>query len=236
MTLTTTSRLQKIIAQRGYCSRRKAEELILAGLVKVNGKTVDKLGAKFGEDCELEISGEKITASGKTTTIALNKPAGYVCSKSDPHNSQNIMRLLPPEFKHLNYAGRLDKASEGLVILSSDGGLIYKLSHPKFGHTKTYIVTVHGRPSNADLQILESGDLQLDGYKLNPMKFEICGPAKIKLILSEGRKRQIRRIMDSLGFPVIDLRRIAIGKLEMTNLESGKWKELSEKEILMAQA
>lgn len=232
----TTSRLQKIIAQRGYCSRRKAEELILSGKAKVEGKVIDKLGEKFPEDCELEIRGEKIFGGTNSVTVALNKPLAYVCSKSDPHNPKNIMQLLPPALKHLNYAGRLDKDSEGLVILSSDGDLVYKLSHPKFGHTKTYIVTVKGSPSPENLKPLESGNLTLDGHKLNPIKFEIIGQTKIKLILTEGRKRQIRRLMDSLGFPVIYLRRIAIGKYEMKNLESGEWKELDEKEILMAQA
>ncbi len=236
MTSTTTSRLQKIIAQRGYCSRRKAEELILAGKVKVDGRLVNKSGEKFPENCELEISGELLADPGKSITIALNKPVDYVCSKSDPHNPKNIMQLLPPEMKRLNYAGRLDKDSEGLVILSSDGGLVHQLTHPKFGHTKTYLVTVKGSPTNVKLKPLESGELKLDGYKLNPMKFEICGRSKIKLILSEGRKRQIRRVLDSLGFPVIYLRRTAIGKLEIESLASGEWKELSERELLMAQA
>lgn len=236
MTSTTTSRLQKIIAQRGYCSRRKAEELILAGKVKVDGELVNKLGEKFPENCELEISGKLLAGTDKNITIALNKPVDFVCSKSDPHNPKNIMQLLPPELKHLNCAGRLDKDSEGLLILSSDGALVYKLTHPKFGHEKTYLVTVKGNPTDKNLKSLESGELKLDGYKLNPMKFEICGPAQIKLILSEGRKRQIRRVMDSLGFPVIYLRRTAIGKLEIENLASGEWKELSERELLMAQA
>lgn len=233
MQVTTISRLQKIIAGRDYCSRRKAEDLILAGRVEVDGILVDKLGEKFSDDCEIKIDGQKVEAKRKLT-IMLNKPAGYVCSKEDPHNPINIMQLLPKELSHLNYAGRLDKDSEGIVILSGDGDLIFHLSHPKFGHTKTYEIKVKGQPTNENLLPLKSGEMTLDGKKLNPVEFEILSPGKIRLILSEGRKRQIRRLMDSLGFPVIYLCRTSIGKLTLGDLKSGKWKELTELEIQKA--
>ena len=233
MQVTTTSRLQKIIANRDYCSRRKAEELILAGEVAVDGTIVNKLGEKFPDDCKIRINGKKVEAKIKLTVL-LNKPKGYVCSKEDPHNPQNIMQLLPNPLGHLNYAGRLDKDSEGMVILSGNGDLIFHLSHPKFGHTKTYEIKVKGQPKNSNLLPLKSGKMQLDGKKLNPIEFEILGPGKIRLILSEGRKRQIRRLMDSLGFPVLYLCRTAIGKLQIGDLKPGEWKELSEEEIQKA--
>ncbi len=233
MRVTSTSRLQKIIANRDFCSRRKAEDLILAGKVKVNGAIVDKLGEKFPDDCEITIDGEKLKSKMKLTVL-LNKPAGYVCSKEDPHNPKNIMQLLPESLSHLNYAGRLDKDSEGMVILSGDGDLIFRLSHPKFEHTKTYEIKVKGSPTTSDLLPLKSGNMQLDGKKLNPIEFEILGPGKIRLILSEGRKRQIRRLMDSLGFPVLYLCRTAIGKLQLADLKPGEWSELSEDEIQKA--
>ncbi len=233
MQVTSTSRLQKIIANRDFCSRRKAEELILAGRVEVDGTTVDKLGEKFSDSCVVRIDGKKIEAKMKTTLL-LYKPVDYVCTKEDYHNPKNIMQLIPEPLSHLNYAGRLDKDSEGMVILSGDGDLIFRLTHPKFGHTKTYEIEVHGRPTMADLLPLKSGKMQLDDKTLNPIEFEILAPGKIRLILSEGRKRQIRRLMDSLGFPVLYLCRTAIGKLQLADLKPGEWKELSEEEIQKA--
>ncbi len=233
MQVTSTSRLQKIIANRDYCSRRKAEELILAGRVKVDGIIISKLGEKFPDDCELRIDDKKVESKMKTTLL-LFKPKGYVCSKEDPHNPENIMQLIPEPLSHLNYAGRLDKDSEGIVILSGDGDLIFRLTHPKFGHTKTYEIQVRGKPTKEDLLPLKSGKMQLDDKILNPIDFEILAPGKIRLILSEGRKRQIRRLMDSLGFPVLYLCRTAIGRLQLTGLKAGEWKELSEEEIQKA--
>ncbi len=233
MQVTSTSRLQKIIANRDYCSRRKAEELILAGRVKVDGIIISKLGEKFPDDCELRIDDKKVESKMKTTLL-LFKPKGYVCSKEDPHNPENIMQLIPEPLSHLNYAGRLDKDSEGIVILSGDGDLIFRLTHPKFGHTKTYEIQVRGKPTKEDLLPLKSGKMQLDDKILNPIDFEILAPGKIRLILSEGRKRQIRRLMDSLGFPVLYLCRTAIGRLQLTGLKPGEWKELSEEEIQKA--
>lgn len=233
MQVTSTSRLQKIIANRDYCSRRKAEELILAGQVQVNGAIVDKLGEKFPDDCEIRIDGKKVESKIKLTVL-LNKPKDFVCSKEDYHNPKHIMQLLPEPLGHLNYAGRLDKDSEGMVILSGDGDLIFRLTHPKFGHTKTYEIKVKGQPKNSDLLPLKSGKMQLDDKTLNPIEFEILAPGKIRLILSEGRKRQIRRLMDSLGFPVLYLCRTAIGKLQLADLKTGEWRELSQEEIQKA--
>lgn len=231
-------RLQKRIADSGYCSRRKAEVLIESGKVKVNGKVITKLGTKVNPEDSLEISGKKIEDKA-TLTIALHKPEGYICSKSDPHHSETIMDLLPRDLQHLKPAGRLDKNSEGLLILSSDGALMQKLAHPSHGHTKIYEVLVKGRPKDADLLRLKKGGMKLDGYAVQPMQYKIIKSTKdgktwVELQLTEGRKRQIRRLMDSLGYPVLYLRRIKIGKLSLEGIDKGAYKILSEEEIQKA--
>lgn len=237
-TLDTKIRLQKIIADRGYCSRRKAEDLIVAGKVNVNGQIITELGSKFLADVEIEIAGEKLSQRINEITIAFNKPRGYLSSHSDPFKGKTIFDLLPQAFSKLKIAGRLDKDSEGLMILSSNGDIVYQLSHPKFGHKKTYEILVKGIAKEEDLKILESETLELDGYKLNPIHFEILKKdgqkTWIRLNLSEGRKREIRRIMESLYFPVIYLQRTKIGELEIGNLKSGEYKELNEEEIKLA--
>ncbi|MBU0981252.1 rRNA pseudouridine synthase [Patescibacteria group bacterium] len=228
-------RLQKIIADSGLCSRRKAEELIESGKVKLNGKVVTRLGTKAEETDKIEVNGVLVTQPSKKITIALFKPEGYITSKSDPHHSQTIMDLLPKELSYLKPAGRLDKDSEGLLILSSDGELIQRLTHPSAGHTKTYMVRVKGFPKPQNLAPLSSGKLKLDGYLLNPMEFHILsvkdGKTWIRLRLTEGRNRQIRKVLDSLGYPVIYLKRTEIGKLQLGNMKKGEYKELSEKDI-----
>ena len=231
-------RLQKRIADSGYCSRRKAEALMEAGKVKVNGKVVTKLGTKVSASDSVEVSGKKIQDKA-VLTIALHKPEGYICSKGDPHHSQTIMDLLPPDLKHLKPAGRLDKDSEGLLILSSDGELIQKLTHPRHGHTKFYEVLVKGRPKETDLFSLKKGGIKLDGYPINPITYKIVKSTKdgktwVELLLTEGRKRQIRRVMDYLGFPVLYLRRMKIGALPLGELHKGAYKILSEEEIQKA--
>lgn len=240
MTHSTTSRLQKIIAARGYCSRRKAEELILTGKVFVEGNCIREMGKQFPENCKIMIDGVEVPELKNEVTLAINKIAGFECTKKVHKNSasKSIYELLPKKFAHLNYAGRLDKDSEGLLILTSNGELLQKLSHPSYGHKKTYEVTVKGEATDKNLLPLQSGKMKLDGKTLAPIKFEITrqnrGTSSITLILSEGRKREIRRLMDSLGLPVIHLRRTKIGNLELENLAPGNWKELSQEEISKA--
>ena len=211
--------------------------LIDEGKVLVNGKR-PKIGQKVSTSDQIEVRG-KMLPTHKAMTIMMNKPAGLITSMSDPHNKNTVMTLLPKNLRHLKPAGRLDKDSEGLLILSSDGDLIQKLTHPQHGHTKTYEVLVKGYPKIQRLIPLGSGKLKLDGYELNPMDFKILGTLKsgktrIRLALTEGRKRQIRRVMDHLGFPVIYLRRTHVGTLGLGSLPTGEFRELSEADLTKA--
>ena len=216
-------RLQKRIAESGFCSRRAAELLISSGKVKVNGKTITVLGSKVTETDSIEVKGKRLKFTNEKITIALNKPAGYITSKSDPYHNKTIMDLLPPEYRHLKPVGRLDKESEGLLLLSNDGELIEKLTHPRYGHEKTYEVLVKGIPSPNDLAVLRTEKLILDDKPLQAMQFKILKKTKdrktwIELKLKEGRNRQIRRILDQLGFPVVYLKRTAIGELSLKGI------------------
>jgi 23S rRNA pseudouridine2605 synthase len=230
-------RLQKLIAATGFCSRRKAEELIEQGIVQVNGITIKELGSKFDAGVKITIDGKEISKKDDVT-IAFYKPVGYLSTNSDPFGDETVFHLLPKKFANLKIAGRLDKNSQGLMILSSNGELINKLTHPKFEHIKTYEVAVKGELNEDHLEVLKSGKMKLDDYILNPMNYEIykhdSGKTWIRLKLSEGRKRQIRRVMDYLGFPVLYLCRTAIGKLELGNLERGKFIELTPEQIQLA--
>lgn len=232
-------RLNKAIADSGLCSRRKADEFIERGDVTINGRPAH-MGQRVSDSDHIEVKG-KALPQHTSLSIMLNKPAGLITSKSDPHHKNTVMSLLPKELKHLKPAGRLDKDSEGLLILSSDGKLIEQLTHPKHGHTKTYEILVKGIAKDTQLSALNTGKLSLDGHKLNPMEYKILGTlasrkTRIRLTLSEGRKRQIRRVMDHLGFPVIYLRRTHIGRLDLGTLKSGEFRELSPADITKALA
>jgi len=236
------TRIQKVISDAGYCSRRQAEAFMIAGKVKVNGTVITELGSKVGPKDVIEVQGKRIyTGPREHITIVLYKPAGLLTSKYDPHHKQTVMTILPKEWRKLKPIGRLDKDSEGLLLLSSDGNLVQELTHPKFEHKKTYEILVKGKPSEKTLQALTDGKLRLDDYVLNPMPYKLLnytqdGKTWIELELSEGRKRQIRRVMDSLGHPVLYLKRTAIGNLRIKDLAKGTARLLTPEEIQAARS
>lgn len=228
-------RLQKKIAENSKYSRRKAEELIVAGKVRVNGKLVKVLGTKVEPDDVVEIDGIKL-AKRVLTTLVMNKPRGVLTSRFDPHHSQNILNLLPKRFRSLKPAGRLDFESEGLMVLSNDGDLIAQLTHPRYGHRKIYEVLIKGLVTEKELEPLEQG-FRLDEVVLNPMPFKILkeenGNTWVKLTLSEGRNRQIRRCMEQLGKIVLRLKRSAINGVTIDDLKPGDFKVLGQKELAL---
>ncbi len=232
---TSLVRLQKYLADAGVCSRRKAEELIKAGRVAVNGEIVREMGKKVlpGADIVL-VDGKEVALPQSHTYLILNKPRGYLCTVRDPYGRPTILDLLPEVRERVYPAGRLDYDSEGLVLMTDDGALTHRLLHPSRKVPKIYLVTIRGRLSKRDIAALESG-VDLDGRRTLPCRISPLGRTKgqsvVEVELKEGRKRQIRRMLDLVGHPVIRLKRVKIGPLELGDLPPGKWRYLSEKEV-----
>ncbi len=224
------SRIQKIIANAGLCSRRKAEILIIENRVKVNGR-IANLGDKANPLLdEISLDNNKVINRSKPKVILLNKPKGYICSNSDPIGRKTVFSLIPKEMRTgIHLVGRLDLNSRGALLMTNNGDLTLKLTHPRFEHKKTYIIYIEGHPSAEILKKWEQG-LILDGQKTKKCIVRLLKRTKkntqIKIILEEGRNRQIRRIADQLGFRVIDLKRTAIAHINLHNLREGRWKEI----------
>ncbi|MFZ4632227.1 MAG: pseudouridine synthase [Patescibacteria group bacterium] len=224
--------LQKAIANSGYCSRRKADELIRNGHVKIDGRE-----AIIGEQADPEknkitINGHLIPAEEKKVYIMLNKPLGYTCTNRNFKNEKNIFELVSlPE--RLFAIGRLDKDSHGLIILTNDGDLTLKLSHPRFEHDKEYEVRVRDEVINPDMvvkNLLKGIDIGHDDGIVKAVQAKYLQNGLFVITLNEGKKRQIRRMFDVLGTRVVDLKRISISGLELGNLPEGKWDYLDEEE------
>ncbi len=222
-------RLQKFLAHAGLCSRRKGEEHIKAGLVTVNGLVVTELGTKVDpEKDRIEFNGKPVQIEHEKIYLAINKPAGYVTSCSQPREKiivdlVNISRRLYP-------VGRLDKDSTGLLILTNDGDLHQKLSHPSFDHEKEYDVTVESRISDSALNKIASG-IMLDSTKTRPAVIKRISQNRFKIILKEGRNRQIRRMVKKVGNKVVALNRIRVANIHLKKLAQGSWRYLTKKEI-----
>ena len=227
-------RLQKYMSECGVCSRRKAEELILAGKVKVNGKLAN-LGDKVHiyKD-KVEVSGKLIRRSKEKRYIMLHKPRGFVTTLSDEFDRKCITMLTEDIEERVYPVGRLDMYSEGLLILTNDGELTNRLTHPKHNMNKVYSVIIKGEISPDVLHTLNS-PMEIDGYKLKPVKVRVVslknGNSNTLFTLSEGRNRQIRKMCDACGLTIMRLTRISIGKLKLGELERGKWRDLTPSEI-----
>lgn len=232
-----SERLQKRIASSGYCSRRAAEELIVDGKVEVNGAVVTQLGTKVTEKDRIDIFGKRLQFNNETIHLAFNKPSGVVTTRFDPEGGKTVMDLLPKKYQHLKPVGRLDLDSEGLLLFSTDGDLILKLTHPRYEHKKTYEVGVRGQVSDDTVKRLCRG-IELDGVMLQGMQTRILKQEGrntwIEMVLKEGRKRQIRRVMEQFGHTVFAIRRIAIGDLLLGDLKTGDYRLLDQEDIDLA--
>lgn len=227
-------RLQVYLSRSGHCSRRKAFDLIQAGRVYVNGRLVTEPSTPVNPITD------RVSAEGRAVIyknfdyIVLNKPKGYVTTKSDPHAGKTVYALVPKEYHHLSPAGRLDKDSEGLLLFTNDGGLAYSLTHPKFESDKVYAVTVEGKLTAGGVKKLCDG-VNLDGKKTSPAQIAHLAPrgarTAFQMTIHEGRKRQIRRMLESIGHKVVDLKRIQQGPLALRNLKLGEWRKLDADEI-----
>jgi 23S rRNA pseudouridine2605 synthase len=237
-------RVQKLLSQWGIASRRQAEQMILAGRVQLNGEVVS-LGQKANPFIDrVEVDGQRVQSATRPAalTLLLHKPLGVVCTCFDPQHRPTVMDLLPPEVQHgqgLHPVGRLDVESTGALLLTNDGELTFKLTHPRHHVAKTYQVLVGGSPSLAALQQWRQG-VMLAGRKTLPATIKVLHRTAtgtgLEIILSEGRNRQIRRVAEQLGHPVLSLHRTAIGPVRLQSpnlpmLPSGSYRALEDLEI-----
>lgn len=228
-------RLHVRIARSGLCSRRAAERLILEGRVELNGVTVSELGVKVSAHDEVKVDGKAIQIA-KHYTVLLNKPVGVVTTLSDPQRRQTIERFLPDYGVQLKPVGRLDMNTEGLLICTNDGELALRLSHPRYGVEKEYVATVRGVPSEKALNDLRKG-IYIEGGRTQPAVVELLHSGKggtestVKVIIHEGRKRQIRLMFDAIDYPVSKLRRVRIAMLKIRGMRTGECVLLGKSEV-----
>lgn len=227
----TLVRLNKYIAQLGLASRREADRLIAAGEVKLNGKVITEMGVKVDpEKDKVELSKKAHAEREKLVYIALNKPMGYTCTvkrtETDPQIVTDLVRI--PE--RIYPVGRLDKDTTGLIILTNDGTLTYALTHPSSECEKEYEVTLQGAITRGSIERLESG-VKLWGERTLPTRIRKISTRIIRIILREGKNRQIRRICQKVGFPVMALKRIRIKSLLLGSMKIGAWRYLSHDEV-----
>lgn len=235
-------RLQKLLASAGVASRRAAEGLIREGKVTVNGVVVTELGTKADlETDHVKVDGKLVRAARRRRYVLLNKPRGVVVTRQDEEGRTTVVDLLRSRIsERVVPAGRLDVESEGLLLLTDDGALVQKVTHPSGGCRKEYEVKVSGIPSPAELARLRAG-VFLDGKRTAPAEVEIVettperqgvgGNAWLKVTLTEGRSRQVRRMLQSVGHPVSKLRRVAIGPIRDRSLSPGQFRDLTPEEV-----
>lgn len=224
-------RLQKYMADCGIASRRKCEEIILQGKVKVNGVKITELGTKVTEEDEVSVNGEVIKKVFKKVYISMNKPVGYITSVSDEFDRPTVMNLVEDEIHTRVYpVGRLDFDTEGLLIMTNDGDLTFKLTHPKHTIYKTYVATLNDVPHPKDIERLKKG-VVIDGKKTQQPKVNWLKDNVVEISISEGRNRQVRKMFEAIGYEVVTLQRVAIGNLTLGNIPLGRWRHLSNAEI-----
>lgn len=223
-------RLNKYIANAGVCSRRAADKLIDEKKVKVNGKVVLEKGTVIDTYKDnVEVNGKKISISEEKVYILLNKPKGYITTAKEQFNRPFVLDLIN-EKKRVYPVGRLDMDTSGLLILTNDGQLTNKITHPKNHIHKTYEAILKNELSNVDMQKLEKG-VDIGGYVTQPAEVQKLGDKKVRITISEGKNRQVRKMFETVNNKVVELKRISIGKLTLENLEVGKFKYVKYEEI-----
>lgn len=231
--MVASERIQKILAAAGYGSRRSCEELIRQRRVRVNGVTVE-LGARADPAHDvIQVDGRRVHPEIRPVTVALYKPRGIITTLDDERGRKTVRDLVPLQ-AHLVPIGRLDADSEGLVLMSNDGDLVNRLTHPRFEHDKEYHVFVEGRPQEAALAQWRRG-VMLDGHKTAPAQVVVLRAegegAWLRVVMHEGRKRQIRTIAAMLGHSVRQLIRVRVGPVRLGRLRPGEWRYLDRREL-----
>lgn len=228
-------RLQKVMARAGVASRRRCERLITEGIVKVNGEVAQVLGTKVDPKRDLiEVEGKQINIKPQKVYILLNKPVNYLTTSKDPFGRPIIFDLVDIRKPRLFSVGRLDKDSEGLLLLTNDGELAFRLTHPRYKVRKTYRVEVRGHPGATILSCFEKG-MFIDDYLTQPADLKIIEKGeettKLNITIAEGKKRQVRRMFDKIGHPVVRLKRTNFGPLELGNSGPGEYRFLYPQEV-----
>jgi 23S rRNA pseudouridine2605 synthase len=232
-------RLQKILSAAGIASRRLSEELIAQGRVSVNGKTVTELGTKADPAVdEIKVDGRRIKTEQRRRYILLNKPRGYITTRSDPQGRPTVMDLMKAVKEYIYPVGRLDYDSEGLLLLTNDGELAARLTHPRHEVEKVYEARVKGVPDDRTVERLSRG-VVIEGRRTAPAKIRVSEPISkasgeqtiVELSIHEGRQRQVRKMFDAVGHPVVRLKRVRIGPIEDPDMPPGHWRELTPQEI-----
>jgi 23S rRNA pseudouridine2605 synthase len=229
-------RLQKLLSQAGVASRRASEQLMLEGRVTVNGVTIRELGTKADASSDdIRVDGRRITLPERHRYLLLNKPPGYVTTRSDPQRRPTVIDLLTGVREYVYPVGRLDFDTEGLLILTNDGDLAARLTHPRHGVARVYEAEVLGVPDAHDLDRLARG-VTVEGQRMTAAQVHLLPGrrgqhARLQITIREGRNRQVRNMLDAIGHPVEHLRRVAIGSIRDTRLKLGHWRDLTETEV-----
>ncbi|MBQ1523714.1 MAG: rRNA pseudouridine synthase [Firmicutes bacterium] len=226
-------RINKYIASAGICSRRKADELIEQGRVKVNGAVLREPGFDVSEGDLVLVDGKPVTGSERFVYYALNKPAGYVTTTSDEMDRPTVMELMTEVSARVFPVGRLDYETTGLLIMTNDGDLANHITHPSKKVFKTYLAEIDGEISLGQAEQLRRG-VDIGGYTTRPAQVEVlkqAGHSKVRISISEGKNRQVRRMFKAVGFNVVSLQRISIGRVLLGHLHEGHYRRLTAEEV-----
>jgi len=232
-------RLQKILSTAGVASRRLSEELILQGRVSVNGTTVRQLGTKADPSVDdIKVDGRRIKTEQRKRYVLLNKPRGYITTRSDPQGRPTVMDLVKGVKEYIYPVGRLDYDSEGLLLLTNDGELAARLTHPRHEVEKVYEARVKGVPDDRTLDRLARG-VPIEGRRTAPARIRASEPfvkgsgeqTIVEIAIHEGRQRQVRNMFDAVGHPVVRLKRVRIGPIEDPHIPVGHWRDLTPQEV-----
>lgn len=222
-------RLNKFIASSGICSRRKADELIIAGKIKINGKVVNELGIDVSENDKIEYNNEVLSVTEEKIYLMLNKPVGYITTAKEQFDRKCVMDLIH-EKTRVFPIGRLDKDTEGMLLLTNDGELTNKLTHPSHEVRKKYIVNTDTVIKKEMIEKLKNG-VDIGGYITKKADVKLLDKNNIEIIISEGKNRQIRKMCENNNIHLISLKRVAIGSLTLGDLKLGQYKKLNKKEL-----
>ncbi len=228
-------RLQKFLARAGVASRRGSEDLMTAGRVSVNGEIVTALGSKVDPRVDsVAVDGVEVSLGAERVYLVLNKPAGYLTTMDDPQGRPTVADIVPRDPAGLFPVGRLDMDTTGVLLFMTDGDLAYRLLHPKYHVDKRYVAEVEGRPTKGSLELLRTG-IELDDGPTKPAEVTLVetrpGSSSVEIVLSEGRKRQVKRMFLAIGHPVKTLHRASFGTVTLAGLEIGATRRLTPEEL-----